>query len=71
MEQAPAANVGRGIQWPETAGLSPNSGEVVFTTAAGLGLVCAVLAAGGAWMLMTDPDRLMWIASAALTLVGR
>jgi len=35
---------------------------MVFTTAAGMGLVCAAAAAAGAWMLMTDPDRLMWAA---------
>lgn len=28
-----------------------------------MGIVCAVAAAVGAWMLMTDPDRLMWAAA--------
>jgi hypothetical protein len=52
----------------------PSRGEVVVTAAAGMGIVFAMAAAAGAWMLMTNPDRLMWAAtllnSAARVLAG-
>lgn len=71
VEQFQAADVRRDAQWNGAVEASTNRGEAFFTAAAGLGLVCAVVAATGAWMLMTDPDRLMWVASAALALAGR
>ncbi len=71
MEPVQTADVRRDTQWEDAAEATSSRGEAVFTAAAGVGLVCAVVAATGAWMLMTDPDRLMWVAAAALTLAGR
>lgn len=30
-----------------------------------MGIVCAMAATAGAWMLMTNPDGLLWVASDA------
>lgn len=63
MEHALRADA-EGRPEPETApDAVPNQGEVLFTAVAAIGFLCAVAAAAGAWMLMTDPDRLMWAAT--------
>ncbi len=63
MERVAAAGTDRRTDRTAAAKSPPSRGEAVVTAAAGMGIVCAVAAAVGAWMLMTDPDRLMWAAA--------
>ncbi len=67
MERAAGADIGGGTERGTVTETAPSRAEVVVTAAAGMGFICAVAAAIAAWMLMTDPDRLMWAAA----LVGR
>lgn len=64
MDSAAGADSRRRIT-PEATASSTSRGEAVVTAAAGLGVVCALAAAAGAWMLMTSPDRLLWATSDA------
>ncbi len=63
MEHASGADTRRGTEPELATEPSPSRGEVVFTAAAGMGFVCALAAAAGAWVLITGPDRLVWAAA--------
>ncbi len=65
MERAAGADANRRLDPRAAPDLSPSRGEVVVTAAAGMGIVCAMAATAGAWMLMTNPDGLLWVASDA------